>query len=148
LKIDKMKIDDYEAVYDLWMNTPGMGLNSIDDSKAGIEKYLKRNPETCFTAKENGRVLGVILSGHDGRRGYIHHTAVLEEARFKGIGRKLVEKSIEALREEGIKKVAFVVFRRNTEGNAFWRKLGFEERDDLIYRNKKITKDEIVRIDT
>lgn len=147
-EISIMNIDDYEAVYDLWINTPGMGLNSIDDSKAGIEKYLKRNPTTCFTAKENGRLLGVILSGHDGRRGYIHHTAVSEEARFRGIGRRLVEKAVEALQKEGVTKAAFVVFKNNNDGNWFWEKLGFTQRDDLIYRNKIITDEGMARIDT
>ena len=76
MKIRVMLMEDYDAVYSLWIRTPGMGLNRVDDSREGIEKYLKRNPTTCFIAEEEGRLIGVILSGHDGRRGYIHHTAV------------------------------------------------------------------------
>lgn len=63
-----MDIKDYEQVYDLWIHTPDMGLNTADDSKEGIEKYLRRNPGTCFVAEENDEIVGVILSGHDGRR--------------------------------------------------------------------------------
>ena len=74
-----MTISDYEQVYALWLSIPGMGLNNLDDSKEGIEKYLKRNPSTCFVAEKNDSIIGVILSGHDGRRGYIHHTAVAEK---------------------------------------------------------------------
>lgn len=64
---------DYDEIYHLWLNTPGMWLNSTDDSRAGIEKYIKRNPTSCFVAEANGKIVGVIMAGHDGRRGYIHH---------------------------------------------------------------------------
>ena len=146
--IDRFTITDYKEVYNLWINTPGMGLNNIDDSEEGIQKYLERNPNTCFVAKENHRIIGVILAGHDGRRGYIHHTAVDTNYRKQGIGKSLVAKSIEALKEEGIKKVAFVVFKKNQIGNIFWDKLGFTEREDLVYRNKVISDKELERIDT
>ncbi len=148
MKIEKMEISDYEEVYDMWFKTPGMGLNTIDDSEDGIRKFLDRNPSTCFIARENNRIAGVILSGHDGRRGYIHHTAVAEDSRFRGIGRALVEKAVEALREEGIHKVSFVVFKKNEDGNNFWKKLGFQERNDLVYRDKLISDQELIRIDT
>mgnify|MGYP000801640025 CR=1 FL=1 len=138
MKIRLMTIEDYEEVYNLWINTPGMGLNNLDDSKAGIEKYLKRNPHTCFAAEEEGRIVGVILSEHDGRRGFIHHTTVLETYRKQGIGQNLVDTAINALDREGINKVALVAFERNETGNAFWEHLGFHGRTDLVYRNKNI----------
>ncbi len=141
-----MTIEDYDAVYDLWLHTPGMGLNTADDSREGIAAYLRRNPTTCFTAKEGDRLLGAILAGHDGRRGYISHTAVREDAQRQGVGTALVEAVLEALQAEGIRKVALVVFARNEKGNAFWEKLGFTGRDDLVYRNKALA--ELVRIDT
>ncbi len=146
VKIRAMTINDYEQVYDLWIHTPGMGLNDLDDSREGIEKYLRRNPDTCFVAECGARLLGVILAGHDGRRGYIHHTAVLRSYRNKGIGRKLVDHALEALEKEGIHKAALVVFKRNEDGNRFWEKLGFTRRDDLCYRNRNIH--ELTRIDT
>lgn len=146
MQIIPMTIEDYDAVYDLWMHTPGMGLNTADDSREGIAAYLRRNPTTCFTAKEGDRLLGAILAGHDGRRGYISHTAVREDAQRQGVGTALVEAVLEALQAEGIRKVALVVFARNEKGNAFWEKLGFTGRDDLVYRNKALA--ELVRIDT
>lgn len=146
MQIRNMMISDYENIYELWLNTPGMGLNNLDDSKEGVEKYLKRNPTTCFVAEEDGKIIGIIMSGHDGRRGFIYHTAVAVEYRYRGIARELVNHAMAALKEEGIVKVALVAFSRNTTGNAFWEKLGFTERDDLVYRNKNIT--EFVRIDT
>jgi len=148
MQIVKMKRSDYKDVYSLWINTPGMGLNKVDDSEIGIGKYLKRNPKTCFIAKENKKVIGVILSGHDGRRGFIHHTAVDCAYRKQGIGNALVTKAIEALKKEGIHKVAFVVFKNNKLGNKFWEKQGFNIREDLVYRNKTISDIELQRIDT
>ena len=133
-----MQISDYDSIYNLWMNTPGMGLNSVDDSKDGIEKFLKRNPTTCFVAEEDSKIVGVIMAGNDGRRGYIYHTAVLPEFRGKRVGKALVESAMTALEKEGITKVALVVFEKNQNGNGFWEKIGFTVRNDLIYRNKTI----------
>ena len=146
MQIRLMTIEDYEQVYDLWIHTPGMGLNNIDDSKEGISKYLKRNPTTCFVAEDKQKVVGVIMSGHDGRRGFIHHTTVSPAYRKQGIGKKLVEHAFEALDKEGIQKVALLVFEKNELGNAFWENLGFSSREDIVYRNKCIH--ELVRIDT
>lgn len=138
MKIRKMIIDDYEGVYQLWNNTDGMGMRSVDDSKECIEKYLKRNPETCFVAEIENKIIGVILSGHDGRRGYIYHTAVNNTSRKQRIGTKLVDTAIEKLKEQGINKVALVAFGTNELGNSFWEAQGFEERNDLVYRNKSL----------
>ena len=146
MTIRNMTIDDYDKVYALWMGTPGMGLNNLDDSRAGIAKYLARNPGTCFVAEEDGAVIGVILSGHDGRRGFIHHTAVEQSRQRRGVGEELLSAAMDALKSEGIHKVALVVFARNLKGNAFWEKRGFTIREDLIYRNRAIT--ELERIDT
>ena len=142
--IRKMSIDDYEAVYKLWINTPGMGLNTTDDSKDGIEKYLYRNPNTCFVAENENEIIGVIMSGHDGRRGLIHHTSVKASEREQGIGSALLESAMSALKSEGIHKTALVVFAKNKIGNAFWEKRGFTSREDLVYRNKNIS--ELIRV--
>lgn len=129
---------DYDGVYHLWIHTPGMGLNTTDDSREGIEKYLKRNPTTSFVALDGERIIGVIMAGHDGRRGFIHHTAVLPDYRGQGIARELVTHAMDALEAEGIHKVALVAFARNEIGNGFWETIGFEKREDLVYRNKNI----------
>lgn len=133
-----MNIEDYENVYYLWVHTEGMGLNATDDSREGITQYLLRNPNTCFVAEENGELVGVIMSGHDGRRGFIHHTTVKKEYRGKGIGTRLVDSAMTALEKEGIHKVALVAFKKNVSGNIFWEKAGFTVRNDLVYRNKNI----------
>jgi len=141
-----MIIDDYDGIYQLWLNTPGMGLNTLDDSKEGIDKYLKRNPDTCFVAETDGEIIGVIMGGHDGRRGFIYHTAVKVSERCSGIGSKLVDSVMDALTKEGIHKVALVVYSKNETGNKFWENRGFTTREDLIYRNKNITELEHIDI--
>ena len=146
MDIRKMVIEDYDSVYALWLSCTGMGLNDLDDSRAGIGKFLARNPDTCFVAGENGAVAGVIMAGNDGRRGFIYHTAVHPDHRGKGIGTRLVNAALQALEHEGIHKVALVVFERNAPGNEFWEKQGFTVRNDLIYRNRALVKME--RIDT
>ena len=123
------------------MACTGMGLNTIDDSREGITRYLTRNPNTCFVDEQGGTITGAILAGHDGRRGYIYHTAVNPAYRHQGIGTALY-----ALANQGIVKVALVVFSRNDAGNAFWERLGFTARGDLTYRNKALCA--ITRIDT
>lgn len=133
-----MTIDDYYNVYQLWTNTEGMGMRNLDDSFEGIERLLKRNPTTNYIARVENKIIGVILCGHDGRRGYIYHTAVKTDYRDNGIGKKLVNTVIEALNKEEINKVALVVFDSNDLGNKFWQSLSFHKRDDLIYRNLSI----------
>lgn len=137
---------DYEALCALWNACAGMGMNDVDDSREGIARYLKRNPGTSFVAVENNTLVGCLMAGHDGRRGYIYHTAVAPACRHQGIGTALVEAALSALRKEGISKVALVAFARNREGNAFWEKQGFVLRDDLSYRNKTLVN--MIRMDT
>lgn len=146
MKIRKMRIDDYDEVYALWKSCAGMGLNNLDDSRDGIDKFIKRNPETCFVAETEDALVGVIMAGNDGRRGYIYHTAVNPQYRKQGIARRLVDSAMQAFKECGINKVALVVFDRNESGNAFWEALGFMQREDLIYRNKAIVN--MIRMDT
>ena len=146
ITIRTMQIEDYDSVYALWISTPGMGLNNLDDSREGIAKYLKRNPTTCFVAEAEGKCVGVIIAGHDGRRGYIYHMAVAEAFRRRGVGTALSERCLAALKEQGIHKVALLAFRRNEAGNAFWERQGFTLREDVNYRNRELTP--LVRIDT
>lgn len=146
MNIRKMIIEDYDEVYNLWISCSGMGLNDLDDSENGIDMFLKRNPDTCFVAEDGNKIVGVVMVGNDGRRGYIYHTAVNPQYRKQGIASKLVHTALKALKQCGINKVALVVFDKNDSGNQFWEKQGFTVREDLVYRNKSIT--EMIRIDT
>ena len=146
MNIHPMTVADYDRVYALWMSCRNMGFNDLDDSREGIERFLNRNPATCFVAEGESGLMGVILAGQDGRRGYIYHMCVGEGCRRRGVGTALVERCLVALKREGINKVALLVFKYNDAGNAFWERQGFALREDLNYRNRELAK--LVRMDT
>ena len=134
--IRAMTLDDYDKVYALWRNMTVIGLNNLDGSRNGFARYLARNQHTCFVAELGDNILGAILSGHDGRKGFIHHVAVAQTEQRRGIGQALVDTAVTALDNEGIGKVGVVIFSKNKKGNAFWEELEFAERTDLTYREK------------
>ena len=128
-----MTIEDYDEVFALWTKIRGFGIRSIDDSKEGIEMFLKRNPSTSVVAKEDGKIVGSILCGHDGRRGCLYHVCVDEAHRRKGIGKAMVVRAMEALRAEKINKVTLIAFTDNDLGNAFWNTIGWTKREEYNY---------------
>ena len=131
--IRTMSISDYEGVYKLWAQIRGFGLRSVDDSYEGIERFLKRNPSTSVVAEEDGRIVGSILCGHDGRRGCFYHVCVDADYRRRGIGRSMVVQAMKALEAEKINKVCLIAFTKNDIGNAFWNTIGWTKRQDLNY---------------
>ena len=133
--IAEMTIGDYDAVVALWESVEGVGLSDAD-SEEGMEKYLERNPGMSFVARDGGAIVGAVLCGHDGRRGYLHHLAVAESQRRQGIGRALVERCISALRSIGIQKCNIIVFVGNDEGLRFWKADGWNDRLDLRFMQK------------
>lgn len=146
VSIRQVTIEDYDGIYELWNSTEQSkrALNPVDDSREGIERYLKRNPTTCFLAEvkdgtgDAPNVAGVILTDHDGRRALIHHMCVHPSYRREGIASQLVQKAEEALRKEGITKIIGFVFKNNDVANAFWEKQGYTLRTNLNYRNKSL----------
>ncbi len=131
--IRRLSLEDYDQIYRLWQSTPGVGLDNMDDSREGIQRFLLRNPSTSFVEEIDGRIVGVILGGHDGRRGHIYHACVETAYRRSAIGTKLVRKVIEAMKEDKITKVTLVAFKDNISGNTFWKQSGFLWREDLNY---------------
>ena len=133
-------IEDYDDMLALWNSTEQSkrALNPVDDSREGIDRYLKRNPKTCFGAFCDGKLVGVILTGHDGRRAIIHHMCVNPDFRRMKIAASLVKLAEEALRAEGIQKIFGLVFKDNDVANAFWEKQGYTLRTNLNYRNKSL----------
>ncbi len=138
MQIRLMTLNDYDAAITLWKNTAGIGISDRDDTRDSIARYLARNPSTCFVAEEKGRLIGTVLAGHDGRRGFIYHAAVADFARGRGVGSALIAHVTGALQREGIGKAALLAMQSNTGGNAFWEKQGFVERPDLCYRNREL----------
>lgn len=138
-----MTIEDYEGVYALWKKIKGFGIRSIDDSKEGVARFLKRNPTTSVVAEKDGRIVGSILCGHDGRRGCLHHVCVDEDYRRHGIGKRMVVFAMKALKEEKINKVSLIAFTENDIGNAFWNTIGWTERLDLNYYDFTLNEENI-----
>ncbi len=146
ISLKTVTINDYDLIYELWNSTEQSrrALNPVDDSREGIEKYLNRNPNTCFLAYDESsaeKIVGVILTGHDGRRAIIHHLCVHPDYRRMGIANMLVKKAEEALIEEGITKIFGLVFKDNDTANAFWEREGYSLRTNLNYRNKSLNSD-------
>ena len=128
-----MTIEDYDQIYELWMHINGFGIRSIDDSREGIARFLKRNPTTSVVAEVDGKIVGGILCGHDGRRGCFYHVCVKPVYRRQGIGKQMVVFAMEALKAEKINKVSLIAFTTNDIGNAFWNTIGWTKREDLNY---------------
>lgn len=144
LDIRNMRIEDYDGVYDLWMSIKGFAIRSIDDSREGVERFLLRNPGCSVVAVKDGRIVGSILCGHDGRRGCLYHVCVHESCRMQGIGKSMVIHCMNALEKEHISKVSLIAFTRNDIGNAFWKEIGWTKREDLNYYDFVLNRENIV----
>lgn len=131
IQIRAMTAEDYHSVYALWHTIQGFGIRSVDDSKAGVERFLIRNPGISVVAEKDGEIVGSILCGHDGRRGCLYHVCVREDCRKHGIGKSMVVHCMDALKAEQINKVSLIAFTANDVGNAFWKTMGWTKRDDL-----------------
>jgi N-acetylglutamate synthase len=149
MEITELTIKNCEEVLSLWESSEGVGLDKDTDPPKGevslkadtkerIGIYLQRNPGLSFAAFEKGKLIGAVLCGHDGRRGYLHHLTVAEAHRNKGIGNALVDKVISKLRMLGIRKCNIFVFANNPGGQAFWKRNGWVERTDLKVMSKDI----------
>ena len=139
LKFSEFLISHYDEAAKLWAATEGVGLTK-GDSKDAIQKYLNRNPGLSFvcTDPERNILVGTILCGHDGRRGIIYHLAVNKEYRGKGLGKKLLEHSLEKLKGSGITRCLIVVKEDNSTGTEFWIRTGWDERPDVKLLSKDL----------
>lgn len=142
--IRAMEEKDYEQVHSLWMSIKNFAIRSQDDSKEGVVRFLRRNPGISVVAEEDGRIVGAILCGHDGRRGCLYHVCVSEQYRLRGIGKAMVVYCMEALKREKINKVSLIAFSENDIGNAFWKEIGWTKREDLNYYDFTLNKENIV----
>lgn len=132
-EILEMKIEDYEEVYALWTGIQGFVLRGFDDSKERVGYFIRRNPTTSMVAKVEGKIVGAILCGHDGRSACFYHVCVQEAYRKQGIGEAMVCKCLDALKKEGISKVHLLAFKENELGNNFWKGLDWKQREDINY---------------
>lgn len=138
-KIREMTLADYDAVLELWKKTEHLGLNECD-TRGGIELYLARNPGLSFIAEEGGAIIGAVLCGHDGRRGFLRHLAVAKDLRSTGVGRSLVEAVLEELAAQGLGKCNIFVANDNQAGFGFWKHMGWTMLDDTFRTLQKPTR--------
>jgi len=141
LCIREMTIDDYESVRGLWESADGIDL-AVGDAREEIVRFLQRNPAVSFVAEAAGDIVGAVLCGHDGRRGYVHHLAVEKDFRRRGIGRALAERCLAALRAAGIGKCHLFIRRDNSIGLTFWQRTGWIERAELRMMSRMIAADD------
>ncbi len=144
VRIRTMQISDYEEVKELWNQIHGFAIRSIDDSREGVEAFLKRNPKTSVVAEEDGRIIGTILCGHDGRCGSFYHVCVAESHRRQGIGNRMVVAAMRALKEEKINSITLVAFTNNEVGNEFWNDIGWSKRSDVNRYDFKLNEENII----
>ncbi len=130
VKIREMDIADYDDVIGLWGQTEGMSLRDAD-SKESINNYLIRNPKLSFVAVSANEIVGAVLVGTDGRRGYLQHLAVSSNYRGKNLGRELVSQAISALANVGVPKTHLFVYNENVNAQQFYEKLGWFPRDEV-----------------
>jgi ribosomal protein S18 acetylase RimI-like enzyme len=135
--IREMVIEDYDEVLALWRTSKGVGLSDAD-SEEGVARFLDRNPGLSFVALDGEHLVGAILCGHDGRRGYIHHLVVSKPHRRKGLGRALVGRCLSTLRRDGIAKCHIFVFDDNNDTIAFWKNIGWTQRVELIMMSQYV----------
>ncbi len=143
--IRTMEIQDYDQVFELWSSIKGFRIYSMEDSRQSIEKFIMRNPGLSVVAEEKGKVVGTILSGHDGRRAFFYHVCVAAKCRQQGVGNQMVLEAMNRLKEEGISKVSLVAFQTNAVGNEFWKKAGWIFREDLNYYNFDLIEENMIK---
>ncbi|MBS1252121.1 MAG: Acetyltransferase YpeA [Anaerolineales bacterium] len=135
ITICEMTFQDYDEVLTLWQATEGVGLSEAD-SERGIAQFLQRNPGFSFVARDGDQLIGAVLCGHDGRRGFIHHLAVCQSYRRRGVGQALVEACLAVLRGAGIQKCHLFVFADNLDAMAFWERIGWQQRTELVIMSR------------
>lgn len=140
-----MTEDDYDDVRALWMTIRGFGIRALDDSREDVQRFIRRNPTTSVVARMDGRIVGSILCGSDGRQGALYHVCVAREYRRRGIGTHMVGYCMHQLRLMGINKVSLIAFTSNDAGNAFWKQIGWTRKSDVNYYEFVLNEQNITR---
>lgn len=133
----KMDARDYEQCIALWKRTEGMSISNAD-SREAIESYLERNEGFSYVTVQSEDIIGTLLAGHDGRRGYLYHLAVKPEYRGQGIAKILVQTCLDRLRDAGIERTHIMVMGSNESGQSFWTGLGWTRRGDISICSRDI----------
>ena len=134
-QLEELTPADYESAMRLWNASPGVNANETAEEFARI---LARNPGMSFCVRSGGQLIGAVFCGHDGHRGFLYHLAVEPAYRQQGIARRLVDRCLARLGEEGIRRVSIHLFADNDDGAAFWRQTGWRERPNVLVMSKDL----------
>lgn len=137
IRLTPLGLAMYDELLALWKGTPGMGLSSADE-KEHLAVFLRRNRGLSFAAVKDGKIVGTVLAGHDGRRGFLYHLCTAESERKRGLGRRLAERALAGLARRGIAKCHVMVFADNEQGKGFWIRFGFKPRGDIALFSKDL----------
>jgi putative acetyltransferase len=137
LEIVPMAGEDLAAVTALWNDTEGVGMNESDDPQQ-LRAFLARNPGLSLVARDGSRLIGAVLCGHDGRRGFLYHLAVLPEYRKRGVGRAIVDQCLDRLGALGLLRCNILMYVDNHTGEQFWKRGGWYDRSELKLMQKDI----------
>ena len=140
-----MTESDYDEVRALWMTIRGFGIRALDDSREDVQRFIRRNPTTSVVARMDGKIVGSILCGSDGRQGALYHVCVARDYRRRGIGTHMVGYCMHQLRLMGINKVSLIAFASNDAGNAFWKQIGWTRKGDVNYYEFVLNEKNITR---
>src|SRR4029077_9353149 len=128
MEIREFRIEDYDAAVELWKRVEGLDVAEGDD-RENIKRFLKQNAGLSRVATDGSTIVGAVLCGHDGRRGYIYHLAVDPKYQGRGVGKRLVTECLEGLRRTGLERATIMVADDNPRGREFWKRCGWEEID-------------------
>ena len=148
INIVPMTPEDYDDVRALWMTIRGFGIRALDDSREDIERFIARNPTTSVVARMDGKIVGSILCGSDGRQGALYHVCVAKDYRRRGIGTQMVAFCMHQLRYMGVNKVSLIAFTTNEAGNAFWNKIGWTKKTNVNYYEFVLNEENITQFIT
>ncbi|HVF70917.1 MAG TPA: GNAT family N-acetyltransferase [Chthoniobacterales bacterium] len=130
-------IEDYDGAFAVWSGEEGIEICE-GDSREEIAEYLARNPGLSRVAEDNGEIIGAVLCGHDGRRGWIYHLAVAKNHRGKGAAKLLIGDCIRGLAKTGLKRAIILVAGDNPIGREFWLRNGWELIDGAVPMGKDL----------
>jgi ribosomal protein S18 acetylase RimI-like enzyme len=129
---------DYETVFALWRSIERGVHTGRSDTPEENEKKLYRDPKLCLVSVAEGRIIGSVIGGYDGRRGLVYHLAVDAAFRGRGIGSRLMDELESRLRRKGCLKCYLLVTSDNPEAEVYYRQRGWQHMDTVRLYGKEL----------
>lgn len=128
--IENFSMKFYDDLIELW-RIAGISVSS-SDNKEELARMSRQNPDLFLIGKASDAIIGVVMGGFDGRRGYVHHLAVDPNYQKRGYGKLLMDELIKRFRQKGVHKVHLFIEKRNKKVVDFYKNLGWQVRENLI----------------